>query len=208
MLGITSLSEARASRSERSGERRARILEAARACFGESGFAGATVEAIALRAGVSNGLLYQFFRGKDHLYEVVLQEIISDWVAAMAPRADADEPAADTLAGMFRRSVEFCRSHMLLPKLIREDGALQLYRIRHAGRDFVQPHRDCVRGVLERGVAAGELKPELDVAAAADVICQLQSHYSTRAYLRDPSYPDSPEQIEATIRFVLDAVQR
>ena len=80
MLGITSLSEARASRRERSGEKRARILEAARACFGESGFAGATVEAIALRAGVSNGLLYQFFRGKDHLYEVVLQEIIADWV--------------------------------------------------------------------------------------------------------------------------------
>ena len=126
----------------------------------------------------------------------------------MAPRVDAMQSAADTLAGMFRRSVEFCRNHPLLPKLIREDGALQLYRIRHAGRDFVQPHRDCVRHVLERGSTGGELKPDLDLAAAADVICQLQSHYSSRAYLRDPSYPDSPEQIDATIRFVLDAVQR
>jgi len=208
MLGITSLSEARVSRRERSGEKRTRILEAARACFGEGGFAGATVEAIALRAGVANGLLYQFFRGKDHLFEVVLQEVIADWVDAMAPRADANESASETLAGMFRRSVEFCRNHPLLPALIREDGALQLYRIRHAGRDFVQPHRDCVRGVLERGIASGELKPDLALVAAADVISQLQSHYSSRAYLRDPSYPDSPEQIEATIRFVLDAVQR
>jgi AcrR family transcriptional regulator len=211
MLGITSLSEARearVSRRERSGEKRARILEAARACFGESGFAGATVEAIALRAGVSNGLLYQFFRGKDHLFEVVLQAVVADWVAAMAPRPDANESASETLAGMFRRSVEFCRNHPLLPALIREDGALQLYRIRHAGRDRVQPHRDCVRGVLERGVASGELRADLDVTAAADVISQLQSHYSSRAYLRDPSYPDSPEQIEGTIRFVLNAVQR
>ncbi|HEU4431086.1 MAG TPA: TetR/AcrR family transcriptional regulator [Myxococcota bacterium] len=208
MLGITSLSEARVSRRERSDEKRARILEAARACFGEAGFAGATIEAIALRAGVSNGLLYQFFRGKDHLFEVVLQAVIADWVAAMAPRADANESASETLAGMFRRSAEFCRNHPLLPALIREDGALQLYRIRHAGRDFVQPHRDYVRGVLERGIASGELKPDLALTAAADVISQLQSHYSSRAYLRDPSYPDSPEQIEATIRFVLDAVQR
>jgi AcrR family transcriptional regulator len=208
MLSAPALTETRSSRRERSGERRARVLEAARACFGEAGFAGATVEAIALRAGVSNGLLYQFFRGKDHLFEVVLQEIISDWVQAMSPRPDATESAQDTLAGMFRRSVAFCRNHPLLPALIREDTALQLSRIQHAGRDRVQPHRDCVRSVLELGVASGELKQGLDVASVADVICELQSHYSTRAYRRDPSYPDSPALIDATIQFVLDAVKR
>jgi len=202
------LAETRPSRRERSGERRARVLEAARACFGEMGFAGATVEAIALRAGVSNGLLYQFFRSKDHLFEVVLREIISDWVRAIAPAEDANEPASKTLADMFRRSVEFCRSHPLLPALIREDGALQLSRIQLAGRDRIQPHRDVIASLLRRGVAAGEFKDDLDIAPVADVICQLQSHYSSRAYRRDPSYPDSPELIEAAIRLVLDAVKR
>jgi hypothetical protein len=65
-----------------------------------------------------------------------------------------------------------------------------------------------VRSVLELGVASGELKEGLDVASVADVICELQSHYSTRAYRRDPSYPDSPALIDATIQFVLDAVKR
>ena len=51
-------------------------------------------------------------------------------------------------------------------------------------------------------------KQGLDVASVADVICELQSHYSTRAYRRDPSYPDSPALIDATIQFVLDAVKR
>ncbi|HEY8122272.1 MAG TPA: TetR/AcrR family transcriptional regulator [Myxococcota bacterium] len=208
MLTVPLLGQSRGSRRERSGERRARILEAARACFGEAGFAGATIEAIALRAGVSNGLLYQFFRGKEHLFEVVLQEIISDWVRAIAPPLDSVEPAAKTLADMFQRSVDFCRSHPLLPALIREDGALQLSRIQHAGRDRIQPHRDVVASLLQRGIASGEFKPDLDVASVADVICQLQSHYSSRAYRRDPSYPDSPELIDATIRFVLDAVRR
>jgi AcrR family transcriptional regulator len=207
MLSAPGVSETRSSRRERSGEKRARVLEAARACFGEMGFAGATVEAIALRAGVSNGLLYQFFRGKDHLFEVVLREIIADWVRAIAP-GDADEPASKTLADMFRRSVDFCRSHPLLPALIREDGALQLSRIQLAGRDRIQPHRDVVASLLRRGVASGELKPDLDVASVADVICQLQSDYSSRAYRRDPSFPDSPELIEAAIRLVLDAVKR
>jgi AcrR family transcriptional regulator len=199
--------EIRPTRRTRSGEKRARILEAARACFGEMGFAGATVEAIALRAGVSNGLLYQFFRGKDHLYEVVLREIIADWVCAIAPDGGA-EPASKTLADMFRRSVQFCRSHPLLPALIRGDSALQLSRIQHAGRDRIQPHRDAVAALLRRGVASGEFKRDLDIASVADVICQLQSDYSARAYRRDPTYPDSPELIEAAIRLVLDAVQR
>jgi AcrR family transcriptional regulator len=208
MLTVPLVSLTRSSRRERSGGRRSRILEAARACFGEAGFAGATVEAIALRAGVSNGLLYQFFRGKEHLFEVVLQEIISDWVRVIAPPEGADEPASKTLADMFRRSVDFCRSHPLLPALIREDGSLELSRIQHAARDRIQPHRDVVASLLRRGVTGGEFKPDLDVASVADVICQLQSHYSGRAYRRDPSFPDSPALIDATIRLVLDAVRQ
>jgi AcrR family transcriptional regulator len=188
--------------------RRRRILDAARACFGEAGFAGATVGAIAERAGVSNGLLYQFFRNKEHLFEVVLREIIGDWVRAMVPRDATHETPSQALEGMFRRSVEFCRAHPLLPALLRGDQDLQLSRIREAGRDRVQPHRDLVASILRRGIEAGEFAPHLDVASAADVICQLQADYSARAYRRDPRYPDSPAIIDAAIRFILDAVRR
>ena len=187
--------------------RRRRILDAARASFGEAGFAGATVGSIAARAGVSNGLLYQFFRNKEHLFEVVLREIVGDWVRAMLPREAAHESASAALEGMFRRSVEFCRAHPLLPALLRGDQELQLSRIREAGRDRVQPHRDLVASMLRRGIEAGEFKADLDVAPAADVICQLQADYSARAYRRDPRYPDSPEIIDSAIRFILDAVR-
>jgi AcrR family transcriptional regulator len=188
-----------------SEQRRRRVLEAARACFGEAGFAGATIGAIAERAGVSNGLLYQFFRSKEHLFEVVLREILGDWVRALVPREE--ESASRALEGMFRRSVEFCRRHPLLPALLRGDEHLQLSRIREAGRDRVQPHRDLVASLLRRGIEAGEFKADLDVSSVADVICQLQADYSARAYRRDPDYPDSPVIIDAATRFILDAVR-
>jgi AcrR family transcriptional regulator len=190
-----------------SEQRRRRVLEAARGCFGEAGFAGATITAIAERAGVSNGLLYQFFRSKEQLFGVVLREIIGDWVRALLPRDAAEQSTSQALEGMFRRSVEFCRRHPLLPALLRGDEGLQLSRIREAGRDRVQPHRDLVASLLRRGVAAGEFKRDLDVASAADIICQLQVDYSARAYRRDPSYPDAPEIIDAAARFMLDAVR-
>ena len=66
---------------------------------------------IAREAGVSNGLLYQFFRNKKHLFEVVLNEVIIDWVRAMVHGEVPEESAAGKLEGMFRRSVEFCRTN-------------------------------------------------------------------------------------------------
>jgi AcrR family transcriptional regulator len=190
-----------------SEQRKRRVLEAARVCFGEAGFAGATVTAIAERAGVSNGLLYRFFRSKEQLLGVVLREIIGDWVRALLPRDAAEQSASQELEGMFRRSVEFCRRHPLLPALLRGDEGLQLSRIREAGRDRVQPHRDLVASLLRRGVATGEFKRDLDVASVADIICQLQADYSARAYRRDPGYPDAPEIIDAAARFMRDAVR-
>lgn len=190
-----------------SEERRRRILTAARACFGEAGFAGATVTSIALRAGVSNGLLYQFYRSKEELFGVVLREIIDDWVRALVPRELERESPSHTLEGMFRRSVDFCRRHPLLPALLRGDEGLRLSSIRAAGGDRVQPHRDLVASVLRRGIASGEFKRDLDVPSVADVICQLQADYSARAYRRDPSFPDAPAIIDAAARLILDAVR-
>jgi AcrR family transcriptional regulator len=180
-------------RQERSEQRRERILEAARECLGEQGYAGATVTAIAQRAGVSNGLLYQFFRNKERLLEQVLADVVRDWVRAMLP--GRQETAADALEGMFRRSVDFCRTHPLLPALLRQDPELQLSRISHAGRDRVQPHRDLVASLLVRGIEAGEFRADLDVASTADVICQLQSDYSGRACRSDERFPDDPRAV-------------
>ena len=191
-------------RQEQSERRRQRILEAARECLGELGYAGATVTEIARRAGVSNGLLYQFFRNKEHLFARVLEDVVREWVREMVPREG--ETASEALEGMFRRSVEFCRTHPLLPALLRQDPELQLSRIQVAAGDRVQPHRDLVGRLLSRGIEAGEFRADLDVEATADVICQLQSDYSGRAYRGDERFPDDPRVIEAAVGLIRAAV--
>jgi AcrR family transcriptional regulator len=179
------------------------VLEAARACFGEASFAGATIGAIAERAGVSNGLLYQFFRSKEHLFEVVLREIIGDWVRALVPRDAGEESASRGLEGMLRRSVEFCRRHPLLPALLRGDQDLQLSRIREAGRDRVQPHRDLVARLLRRGIEAGEFKADLDAAAVADD----PPRPTTAAVPARPRLSRPPAVVDAAVRFMLDGAR-
>lgn len=48
------------------------ILDAAEEVFGESAFAGASVEEIALRAEISVGTLYNLFRSKEEVYRAVI----------------------------------------------------------------------------------------------------------------------------------------
>jgi AcrR family transcriptional regulator len=192
-------------RREESERRRQSILEAARRCFGEEGYAGATVARIADEAGVSHGLLYQFYRNKDELFQVVMRDVVRDWVRAMVP-GDEQESALVALEGMFRRSVEFCRTHPLLPALLSGAPALR-GRPSLGAEDRIQPHRDLVASILRRGIAAGELRGDLDVESVADLICQIQSEYSRRAYARDPMFPLTPEIIDAATRFMLDAVR-
>lgn len=48
--------------------RRAKLLTAAEAVFGEVGYSGATMELVAARAGVARSLLYEHFSSLDELY--------------------------------------------------------------------------------------------------------------------------------------------
>jgi AcrR family transcriptional regulator len=52
--------------------RMAAILDAAEAVIAEAGYAAATTNAIAARAGMSPGSLYQFFRNKDEILDALV----------------------------------------------------------------------------------------------------------------------------------------
>jgi AcrR family transcriptional regulator len=66
--------------------RPAELLEAAAACFGESGYQATRVEEIASRAGVTVGTIYRYFPNKETLFAAVLDEsrkrLPSGWAVA------------------------------------------------------------------------------------------------------------------------------
>jgi hypothetical protein len=98
------------------------------------------------------------------------------------------------------------RTHPLLPALMARDPALRLQKLSPAAADRIEPHRELVAGILRRGIEAGELRADLDVASTADLICQLQSEYSRRAYVDDPAFPLTPVILDAAVVFVREAV--
>jgi AcrR family transcriptional regulator len=59
------------------GERREQLVNVARSLFAEKGFAGASIEEIAARAGVSKPVVYEHFGGKQGIYAVVLDREVA-----------------------------------------------------------------------------------------------------------------------------------
>ena len=81
-----------------SDQRRAHVLDAARAAFFELGLEGASVREIAQRAGYTPGAIYSYFPSKEAVYAALLGESLArlnDCVAqAAADTAPEDKPAA------------------------------------------------------------------------------------------------------------------
>ena len=102
----------------RARERKARILEATRTELEERAVAEITMDAIAARAGVPVGSLYQFFGSKTALLVEVAAIVMSEADAAMArelpeclsmPWRDAVDKILETSLGLLRDSPHYRR---------------------------------------------------------------------------------------------------
>lgn len=83
----------------RADERRALVLEAATQVFGERGYHGATTDAVARAAGVSQPYVVRMFGSKEALFIAVLDRALDrlmDTFAAAVEQTDAAVAAGDT----------------------------------------------------------------------------------------------------------------
>lgn len=78
------------------------IFGAAKQLIGEGGFKNAQITTIAETAGVSNGLLYRYFKNKSQLMINVLNEVASIEVQILNDIADSDLAVADKLHNAVR----------------------------------------------------------------------------------------------------------
>src|SRR5215510_2563293 len=152
-------------RSDRAERTRQRILDAAAQCFAASGFSRTTVEAIAAGAGVSKALVYHHFRAKEAIFEELLERTLSEWarVGRIDEHLVAGGSVIDALASMVRASLAYARCNPLVrslyqfdPLVVRFVGSSATVR-RHANEGQAR-----LAEAIERGVAAGDLRSDLD----------------------------------------------
>lgn len=137
------------------------ILDASLIEFSTLGYAGARIDAIAERAGVSKPLIYSYFGDKDQLYAAALREA---YVQIRAGEQDLDLDHKDPETAI-RDLVDFtldhfCKKPWFISMLNTENlrGGTTIRKIRDVSD--IQSHLLGELGsLLERGVALGIFRP-------------------------------------------------
>jgi AcrR family transcriptional regulator len=138
------------------------IIDAALSLFAESGAEGLCIEKVAARAGVGKATIYRRWPGKE--------DLLLDAIAAI--KTPLPEPAGLSVREDLITLAEVICQDAADPRRAREFALLlgEGYKYPRLMARYVEtvvePRREVIRSVLRRGMASGELRPDVDLEAA------------------------------------------
>ncbi|MDJ0916444.1 MAG: TetR/AcrR family transcriptional regulator [Woeseiaceae bacterium] len=145
----------------RKEERPDEIAEAAFDVFSEHGYAGARVDEVARKAGVSKGLLYLYFKTKEELFKAVVMRVISPRMDALIERLSTSEQSAEEfLRGpltQFMQQLPRSRARVVI-KLMISDGSRHPDLVDFYWESVASKGLALISSIIERGVSSGEFR--------------------------------------------------
>lgn len=145
-------------------EQRARLIEAALALFARQGIQDTSLAAIAREAGVTPAMVHYYFKTRDQLIDVLIDERFVPLRATMGGifEAHPDDPVA-ALTLLTERFVEVGERHpWFAPLWVREvlsEGGLLRQRMHER---FGQAHQRAAHAAIARWQREGRLNPALE----------------------------------------------
>ena len=155
-------------------ESRRRIVDEALALFVEHGYAGTSVRMIAEAAGISPGLLYNYFDNKQALLHAIFEESMADVRASFAMADEA--PSTQRLEQLVRGSFAILRRNISFWKLsygVRMQPAV-LAGLGSELHEWTAAIRRTLQGYLRD---AGVTRPDVEAAVLFALIDGISQHY-------------------------------
>lgn len=157
-------------------ENSAKILDAALDVFSAEGFRGATVDAIARRAGLSKPNLLYYFPTKEAIHRQLLESLLDTWLDPLRALKDGPEPVEELLAYV-RRKLEMSRELPRESRLFANEILQGAPRIGETLVESLKPLVDQKARLIQSWVDAGRLAP-LDPQHLIFSIWSLTQHYA------------------------------
>ena len=154
-------------------DRRDALLQAAADVFTEHGYAAATIDEVAARAGVAKGSVYTYFKSKQHLFRELFTQFNPEHEAQLLTGLANESTATGKMRLIFEAwySRHAMRSNSPLmmefwqAAMRQEDGMLmEVFRRKYLF------WRDMMAEILAEGVASGEFRSETDPPVSAAIL--------------------------------------
>ncbi|HDG1661522.1 TPA: TetR family transcriptional regulator [Kluyvera ascorbata] len=138
-----------------------KLITAAAACFAEKGFSATSVREISTRAGISQGAMYTYFKGKDELIRAI---VLEEQNSALSAHKEA---APGTYFERLCQQVASCISdvgypvtHRLWVEIMAESSRNAELQDAFIASDAIM--RQSLATIIEQGMAAGEFRPDIN----------------------------------------------
>jgi AcrR family transcriptional regulator len=178
----TSTSRARADEGARATDSRRRILAVAAKAIARDGIAGLRVEEVAAAAGVSTSLLYYHFGSRPGLVNAAF-EYASEQAPSTALRVASDtrsgyEALEDALLAELDDSAHV-RDYAIVWGEVSAAAVFDKH-LRPAVREVNDGWRATVAGAIERGIADGSIRDDIEPDDAAELLIVLVDGFCVR----------------------------
>lgn len=177
---------------------RVAILEAANALIEERGIGGFSIEAVAARAGVAKTTIYRWWPSRGAL-------AIAGFLANTAPQISYEEttsPLDDLRRQIERVAAVYAGKTGRVMAAIIAQGQSDPEAIAAFVEGYVHPRREAASRALQRAIAKGQIRPDIDVEAAIDAL------YGPMTYrLLVPHAPMTPAWARKLVEHVLDGLR-
>ena len=198
---------AAATRQSQKAATRQRVIEAARALFDTRGFEGTTIRDIASRAGVAVGSVFTTFGSKGEILSEVMAMRLDDLYAELnrvAPHLRGS--VADQFRTMFAVHIEFEYRNARL--FLAHIAAAYDWTLSASARPFGRAPKlqQMVRDRLQRGIEAGQVRPDVDPQEVADLLMAAYAWVFRLVITRDADVSQLIAAMDRQITLIVEGV--
>jgi TetR/AcrR family fatty acid metabolism transcriptional regulator len=145
----------------RSDDKRRRILQAAVSVFARKGYFSARVSEIAARAGVADGTIYLYFRGKEDILVSLFDEVMSEHVERARAEMQKVEDAPSRLRLLAQHHLRVLGADRDLAVVFQVELRQSTKFMERFTASWLGRYFDLVGSVIEQGQREGTLRTDL-----------------------------------------------
>ncbi|MDP2942044.1 MAG: TetR/AcrR family transcriptional regulator [Candidatus Omnitrophota bacterium] len=153
---------------------RQKIINATLLVAAKHGFERATTDEISRTAGVSEGIIYHYFRSKQQLYESMVSEKAANFRAALIEEIGKIRGSRKKLERLIEfHFSSFTGKDSIFRSLLGKGGDAPMIKD-HLISLVIMPYSRIISRIIKEGIEAGEFKDIYPSVAALDLIGMMQ----------------------------------
>ena len=189
---------------------RGKILAAAEVVFSELGFTAARLEDVAARVGIRRASIVYYFRGKQELYDAVLESVCGDLLARFRAILSAPSPITERLEAAVAAWVSYVGERPSVARILLWESAVASAGARPRVAQYTGPVIAAATEAIRDGQRQGLFQPIDPIHFVFAVAGATIAFVSAKPTLAPdwPFDPFSPEQLETFCAEVLQIAKR